>query len=68
MHITDDPEERIALIMEGNKCSEADAIKIMQNKKDFSQDVQRLRELATLLRMKSKRGIDRKTLAGGNNE
>jgi hypothetical protein len=66
MQRTEEKVERIAIIMEGNKCSEAEAIKIMQSKKDFSQDVQRLRELATLQRMKSKRGIDRKTLAGGN--
>jgi hypothetical protein len=67
MHITDDPEERVAIIMESCKVSEKEAIRIM-NQKDFSGEVERLRQMATLQRMKSKRGIDRKTLAGGNDE
>lgn len=67
MHITDDPEERLSIIIEGCHVSEKEAISMIPSK-DFTDDVARLRHLATLQKMKSKRGIDRKTLAGGNDE
>ena len=65
MQRTEEENERIAIIMEGCHYTEAQAIESMRVRHDFTHDVQKLKELATLQRMKSKRGIDRKLISSG---
>ena len=48
-------EERIAIIMEGAKVSEAEAIRMMNQTKDYSDEVSRLRILAEIQQSKRRK-------------